>query len=622
MIVYQATKSQFLVDASNGIEDIISKNISEILHLNIRQGSSEYNAWKNSLGNAMFHVINTDEIPGDASIAIEYGIPRTKNRIDFIICGRDENHDNNIVIIELKQWDAVNKINKDGIVSTRFAHGEVETTHPSYQAWSYSSLLQNFNEVIYQEKIKLKPCAYLHNLKELREISDPYYNEYLALAPVFINHQKNQLRQFISKHIRFGDNSKLINRVDSGNVRPSKDLADSISSMISGNKEFVLIDDQKIVFENALSLIKSENKQKQVMIVKGGPGTGKSVVAINLLAESLKLRQNSCYVTKNSAPRTVFKTKLTKNKKNDISALFLSSGAFTTSITDSMDTIIVDEAHRLNAKSGIYQNLGENQIKEIINAAKVSIFFVDEDQIVTWKDIGKIAEIEKWAHEFNATITYGMLQSQFRCNGSDGYLAWLDNTIQIRETANKTLEEINYDFQVFSDPNELFEKIIEKNAVNNKSRVLAGYCWDWRSKKDKAFNDVFIEDKQFAKQWNLTSDGGAYVISPHSVNQIGCIHTAQGLDLEYVGVIIGPDLIIRNGKVITNPKKRAKSDQSLKGYSKDLKNRIAGTETKADIIIKNTYKTLMSRGLKGCYLYCTDLETSNYFRERAKKYNK
>ena len=152
-----------------------------------------------------------------------------------------------------------------------------------------------------------------------------------------------------------------------------------------------------------------------------------------------------------------------------------------------------------------------------------------------------------------------------------------------------------------------------KNKINNKARLVAGYCWDWVSKKSKTLNDIIIPEHNFAMRWNLASDGNLWIISPESVNEIGCIHTCQGLELDYVGVIIGDDLIVRDGKIITNPDKRAKTDASLKGYKKLYRENPEEAEKKADLIIKNTYRTLMTRGMKGCYVYCTDKETQEYF---------
>lgn len=614
MIVYQATKQQFISDAQEGIEDIIRLNVLTRLGFDIKPDSSEYNSWRNSLGNYMFKVMLDDEIDSNINVAIEYSIPRTKNRIDFLIYGEDDQSKEKVLIIELKQWSEVEKTNKDAIVSTRFKHGITDTTHPSYQAWSYSTLLQSFNETVYSENIDLIPCAYLHNLGDDSVIRDDFYGDYLEKSPIFCKGEKEKLQEFIKKYVKKSGDPELLYRIDSGNVRPSKELADSLSSMIKGNQEFILIDDQKIIFENALKL--SKDNKKNVYIVEGGPGTGKSVVAINLLVSCIKQGLNAHYVTKNSAPRAVFEARLSGSmKKSKISSLFQSSGSYIDSEKNELDVLIIDEAHRLNERSGIFSNKGENQVKELINAAKTTIFFIDEDQKVTWKDIGDSEEIERWAKLYKANLYRDKLESQFRCNGSDGYLAWLDNTLEIKDTAHTTLDGINYDFQVFESASELWKNIEKKNE-NNKARLVAGYCWDWVSKKDKNLNDIEFKEDNFAMQWNLVDDGYSYLIAPNSINQVGCIHTCQGLELEYVGVIIGPDLIVRDGKIITDPSKRAKTDKSLNGYKRDLKIGIEGTEEKAVSIIKNTYRTLMTRGLKGCYIYSPDEETRNYLRDK------
>ncbi|MEX0896262.1 MAG: DNA/RNA helicase domain-containing protein [Patescibacteria group bacterium] len=618
MIVYQAPKKQFVYDAANGIEDIVRDNLLQNLNINIQREGSEYNSWRNSLGNAMYHVMNTDQIPDDAMVAVEYSIPRTKKRIDVIVSGLDDQMQEKVVIIELKQWTDIELTDKDAIVRTPMRGRTTDQVHPSYQAWSYVTLFRNFNETVYTERIDLFACAYLHNLSEEAVIRDQFYAEHLEQAPVFCKGEKEKLQDFIARYVKHGDSKDILYRIENGNVRPSKELADKLASMMQGNQEFILIDNQKLVYEDALSLIKKVGSdQKHVLIVEGGPGTGKSVVAIHLLVEAVAgKRKNAQYVTKNAAPRAVYQSKLSGTmKKSEIAALFQNSGAYVNSQKNEFDALIVDEAHRLNEKSGVFKNLGENQIKEIIHAANVSIFFIDEDQRVTWQDIGATTEIERCAQEQGASIHYGKLESQFRCNGSDGFLAWVDNALQIRDTANTTLEGANYDFKVVDSPNQLKDLIFEKNAEKNKARLVAGYCWDWVSKKDKKLPDITFPEHDFAMQWNLDTDGLLWVISPNSVHQIGCIHTSQGLDLDYVGVIIGPDLIVRNGAVQTHPDQRAKTDKSLNGYKRDLKAGIEGTEKKADAIIKNTYRTLLTRGLKGCYLYCEDVETREYFRQ-------
>jgi DUF2075 family protein len=280
-----------------------------------------------------------------------------------------------------------------------------------------------------------------------------------------------------------------------------------------------------------------------------------------------------------------------------------------------MDALIVDEAHRLNAKSGLFQNLGKNQIKEIIETARFSVFFVDEDQRVTLKDIGEKSEIRRWGEQCGAQVHVLALESQFRCNGSDGYLAWVDSALQISTTANETLEGIDYDFRVFDSPNELRDLIIERNASANKARLVAGYCWDWKGKKNPDVRDVVIPEYGFAMRWNLDTDGPLWLLKPDSVNEIGCIHTCQGLELDYVGVIVGPDFMIRDGVAVTDATKRSSQDRSIHGYKSLLKEDPQRAHSLTDRIIKNTYRTLVTRGQKGCYIYCVDAEANRYFKQ-------
>lgn len=298
-----------------------------------------------------------------------------------------------------------------------------------------------------------------------------------------------------------------------------------------------------------------------------------------------------------------------------IDNLFKGSGSFVESEKDELDCLIVDEAHRLNEKTGMFQK-GENQIKEIINAAKVSIFFVDDYQIVTTKDIGSTDEIKKWCHEYEVDIYEDTLLSQFRCNGSDSYLSWIDNVLEINCEATDEFD-YDYDIRICDTPDEVRNLIFEKNKINNKSRMVAGYCWNWIKEGRNKTNVYDIQIGDFEMSWNLGSST-TWAIDPESVNEIGCIHTCQGLEFDYVGVIIGEDLRYQNG-IITDFTKRAKTDQSIKGlkglYKKDKEKALCI----ADRIIKNTYRTLLTRGQKGCYIYCVDEDLKNYLKERLKK---
>jgi len=617
MIIYENIKKGFLNDIDSG--EYVNKVIFAMeTRMHRHSGNSEVSSWMNSL-RAMSYIMQDNNIPEDAGIAIEYNIPNTSNRVDFIITGYDSKNKEELVFIELKQWSEINKVGgMDQIVETFVGKGLRQVAHPSYQVWSYTELLKNSNEYIQKNKTTLAPCAYMHNYypKEgLDPVLDLCYKSMLDKAPVFRMTESKELKQFIKNHIKYGDKLLSLKNIEKGKLTPSKSLQDCLANMLNHNPEFIMIDEQKVIYEKVLNnaRLSQKDKIKRVVIVKGGPGTGKTVVAINLLVQSIQENIFSSYVTKNSAPRKVFFKKLRGEffKQNFIEGIFKGSGSFTNCLSNKYGLLICDEAHRLNEKSGMFSNLGENQIKEIIHSSLTSVFFIDEEQIVTSKDIGSVKEIEKWALKEKAQIEIEELVSQFRCGGSDGYISWLDNILQIRQTANYSLEGIAYDFRVLDDPNELKELITQKNQIDGKARMVAGYCWDWISKKEENKNDINIDN--FSMQWNLNSNK-PFAIDPESINQIGCIHTCQGLEFSYVGVIIGNDIRFENGKIVTDFTKRAKTDQSLKGLITKAREGDIKTLSKIDTIIKNTYRTLMSRGMKGCFIYCCDKNLNEYFK--------
>lgn len=622
MLIYNGLKSDFMADTEN---DVLETKLYDTIKqkMNRSTGLSELNSWRNSL-KEMYITLNDSAIPSDAGVAIEYNIPQTSKRVDFLISGYDDNNKGNVIIIELKQWEQLQAVEgHEAIVETYTGGANRRVVHPSYQAWSYAALIKDYNQYVQDEDVELHPCAYLHNYP--RKDNDPLdakqYEDILSDAPAFTYGQRDALRNFIKKNIKTGDGEDTLVKIEHGKIKPSKQLQDSICGMLKGNKEFIMLDEQKVVYETILNLstkCQKDNK-KRTIIVEGGPGTGKTVVAINLLAELTKRDQFAQYVSKNSAPRIVYGYKLKGSmKRNSVDNLFKGSGCYTDAPLNSIGTILADEAHRLNEKSGMFQNLGENQIKEIIHASRCSVFFIDESQRVTTSDIGSVEEIEKWAQKEHSEVFRMELISQFRCNGSDGYLAWVDDVLQIRDTANYDLEGIDYDIRICDSPMEMEHIILEKNNIRNRARILAGYCWNWpkETRNDVNYHDIKIGD--YGISWNL--DGGdAFAINPDSVHEAGCIHTSQGLEFDYVGVIIGDDMRYENGEIITDYSKRAKTDQSMKGIKGIAKNNPQEANRLADEIIKNTYRTLMTRGMKGCYVYCTDSKLSEYLKERLNK---
>ena len=618
MIIYSKTRADFLRDADGFIEERIASAYLKSTGRYAPEG--EQRAWKESLAE-MAKVLRAPGLPDDMGVGIEYQIPQSAKRIDMLLTGRDVDDAPHLVIVELKQWSTSRVSEKDGIViAQRGGAYEREGPHPCYQAWSYAALLNGFNEAIYEGDIRLRPCAYLHNYRRDGVIDDPRYADYLAKAPLFLRGEDEQekLRAFIRKHIAKGDKASLLHDIENGRVRPSKQLAEAVAGMLADQPEFVLVDEQKVAYETVLSLAdEAATGRKQVVIIEGGPGTGKSVVAVNLLGELTRRRKLAKYVSKNSAPREVYAEKLRgKRRRTEVKALFGGSGTFFDTAENVFDVLVVDEAHRLNEKSGMYGNLGEHQVKEIIQAARCSAFFVDDAQRVTLADVGHSAEIERWAKVLGADTTRLELPSQFRCAGSDGYLAWLDSLLGIRETANEDFDHGAFEFEVVDTATELHDRIIALNQPANRARVVAGYCWDWKSKRNPEAWDIEILEQGYRRQWNLGSDGSLWIIAPESVEQVGCIHTCQGLEVDYVGVIIGPDLVARDGRLVARPQGRSKMDRSIRGWKSAAKKDPASLE-KVDQIIRNTYRTLMTRGMKGCLVTSTDEETRDFLRQSA-----
>jgi DUF2075 family protein len=625
MLVYESTKGNFTDDVLSG--DIAEK-IKEKLHEHGIEDNNprEFNAWNNSM-RFMKDVLEDNAIPQDCEVSIEYEIPLTSKRVDFIVTGADALGEDNVIIIELKQWTTAEKVDdvECHTVKAFVASAERNVAHPCYQAYSYKVHIMSYSEVAANPNIHLIPCAFCHNFQEESRsvLEDPIYKEWIDEAPLFLKHDLLKLREFIRQRIcAKSKDPKLLSTIDHGQIRPAKALQDCLASMLNGNKEFQLMDDQITIYDRCIKAftLSMDDEEKRVLIVEGGPGTGKSVLAVNLLCDFIKQNKNSAYVTKNSAPRKVYLSELSHNSVKDklkIDDLFRSPFGLGSLSKDTYDCLVIDEAHRLVMKQyGDWK--GTNQIKECINAAKVSIFFIDDTQRITVKDIGSKANIIKYAKEMGIkpeniwSDDDMILHSEFRCNGSDGYMAFLDNLLGIRKTANTTLDLEGFDFRVYDDPCQMREDLRLKNQLNNKARMIAGYCYDWNVKNHRGDWDVVLDNGRFQAKWNLEKDGSLWAIRPNSFDDIGCIHTSQGLEFDYVGVIIGKDLRYIDGTVITDRNQISRDDNSS-GI------RTTHDEALADQLIRNTYKVLLSRGQKGCYVYCEDREISNYIASRLKK---
>jgi len=590
MIVYENTLDNFkqAVVLNQISDEIISKFKENCLS---GGSESEIRSWNNSL-HFMKDVLDYPEIPLDCKVAIEYNIPQTSKRVDFMILGSDSSKKDNLIIVELKQWSKVSKIDdifEHTVIQTALGGGERATAHPCYQAYSYKVLIENYCDEVELESNHIHPCAYLHNLDNTYNsiLEDEIYSEWISEAPAFYRQDVLKLRKFINEYIKAKSyDDKLLYKIDYGRIKPQKTLQDSLDSMLCGNEEFKLIDEQVVAYDMIMKTISNaqKDKKKHTIIITGGPGTGKSVLAINVLFKCISvLNLNASYITKNSAPRNCYTQLLTNgNAKKAINLKLAIRSPFCLpgTVFNGIDVGIFDEAHRFQKKPYMYK--GEDMLADAIKASRVSVFFVDENQRITVNDCCGVDSIIQEAKKQGSTIEFSRpykLSSQFRCNGSDGYIAFIDNLLGISETANPTISTKEFDFKVFDNPCLMRNELRKKNQINNKSRMAAGYCYDWNVKNKRGEFDVIIGN-DFKAKWNLENDN-AFAVNPNSFEEVGCIHTVQGMEFDHVGVIIGKDLIYNGDRVVTDKNAISKDDRT--SGIRNCKN-----EKLADELIRNT----------------------------------
>jgi len=619
MVIYRNTYKQFKRDVAHlELTDILIKKFDTILHRKV--ADSEKRSFENSLS-AMYRVMNTTSLPDDCGVSIEYNLPHTNRRIDFIIAGKDEKNKKNVIIVELKQWESAIATQMDGVVQTFLNKGIRNTSHPSYQAFGYKKFLQDFNEAVYDGDIEVQSCAFLHNYSanDPEPLLDEIYTHYIDDTPLFFREHVDPLVTFISTHVGKGKGMDILYEIENGKIRPSVILVDAVGSLFKGNKFFLLLDEQKVLYETLIHTPLLD--RKQVVIIQGGPGTGKSVLSFNLLYGMLRKRKNVVLAAPNASFREVMKQKLKesgmKKSSRDPSDTMVLDNIVTGSAgyfkipKNQYDVIIVDEAHRLKDDKA-YQYKGENQIRDVINASRLSIFFVDDLQSIRPEDIGSVNNIKQVATSFNAKTSEYVLEVQFRCSGMDGYINWVDHTLNIKDTANfDSWDNEAFTLTLCDSPHEVYENVTHRIKEGCEARMLAGYAWKWTSAKegnpDGQIEDVVIEEHNFKMPWNSRSARTTWAIDATGVNQIGCIHTSQGLEFDYVGIIIGKDLQY-------DPVKK-ELFASWDNY-KDAagKKGLKGNTYKLTQLVKNIYKVLLTRAMKGCYVYCHDVNLQEYIR--------
>jgi len=618
--LYAGTSQQF-------IEDTFQNQIAEKLRLAFFEyyryypSQGEIGSWRNSL-RAVSQVFQYANLL-DHGVILEYQLPLSSKRLDCLVCGRDRVKADNAVIIELKQWEKCQVADGANEVTTWIAGAQRELLHPSVQVEGYKSYLESTHTAFHEgpNPVILNACAYLHNYN--------YYSDDVLFSakfdgprnrcPVFTADDVPKLKEHLVTRLEKGEGTEVLKRVEASKYRPSKKLMDHVKRMIQGNPVYVLLDDQQVVYDKILSLAKQgfHDKQKTVVIVKGGPGTGKSLIAINVMATLSGEGYNTQYATGSRA----FTETLRKRVGSLGGIQFRYFNSYSHADRDAVDVLMADESHRIRQTSVSRYTRKEDrtglpQIEELIKAAKSAVFFIDDYQVVRPGEIGSVQYIRENAERMGCKVLEYELQVQFRCNGSDAFVNWINNTLGIQRTANIIWErKEEFDFQIMESAEAVEAAIREKVAQGNSGRVTAGYCWHW-SMPDAEGNlndDVVIGE--YRRPWDARPEARKlakgipratlWADDPNGINQVGCVYNAQGFEYDYAGVIMGPDLRYNF------------DEQAWEGHPESSHDAVVKRDRdRFTDLTKNTYRVLFSRGMKGCFAYFMDKDTERFFKSR------
>lgn len=606
------------VDASQESESLVEALMGQFIKAGASAPSeAEKRSWRNSLP-YLARDIDAAGL-GDIDVFLEYRLPLTSQRVDVVLSGvHPATGDPSIVLVELKQWSQVATFQEDPqLLSVEGLPYPV--LHPSRQVDGYRRYLQHYLEAFHGREHWVDAVAYVHGLtdREGRAVLEPGSEE----ATLFTGGDADAMRAHLRSRLAPDPSGRASQLLLSSPVAPSTKLMEVAAEEIRERERFVLLGEQQLAADLIRHQIERAHSsgQKRVVIVSGGPGSGKSAIALSVLGELGREGKTALHAT-GSRSFTQTMRKVAGHRSRDTQSLFKYFNNFSHAAPNSIDVLIADEAHRIRETSNnrfTKADLRSDklQIDELISVARVPVFLLDDNQVVRHGELGSTKDITRFAESQGYEVSVIELKDQFRCGGSAAYIEWVEQILGLTagDPAEAALpEDEQFEVSVVESPAEMERLLRQKEAAGFTARISAGFCWPWSDpSKDGLVGDVIIGD--WVRPWNNKGDrriGSAppsalWATEPGGFDQVGCVYTAQGFEFDWAGIILGPDIVWRDGHFETV--RSANRDPQFRS-----RNRISNAEF--DRLVRHAYKVLLTRGMRGTLIYSVDPPTRDALR--------
>jgi hypothetical protein len=582
-----------------------------------RPSTSERRSWQRSIP-----ALRADLVAAglnDVEMLLEYQLPLTSKRADVVLVGQHpQTGGPSYLVVELKQWSHAERFEDSDTLVRIEQYGERPVTHPALQVRDYCDYMLGFTSVLADDPSALAGAAYLHNA------TDDGVHDLLRLpgddhGRLFTGQRRGDFQDFLRTRFAPGaGGAAYADHLLSSRIAPSKQLLALAAEEVQQREMFTLIDEQRDAFNYVLHAVERARRAntKTTVIVSGGPGSGKSVIALSLLGELSRQGRSVLHAT-GSRSFTQTLRKVAGKRAPRVQKMFQYFNSFMAAAPNDLDALILDEAHRIRETSvsrwtRAEHRTGRPQVEELLDAARVPVFLLDEFQVVRPGEQGTVEDIEKHAANHGIHVEKIDLDAQFRCGGSEEYVIWVKRLLGLLPGGpTEWTGDPHFEVGVAESPWEMEAYLSTKLEGGYSARIAAGYCWPW---SDPRKDGTLVPDVQIAdwsRPWNLKGDrsvGGApsaalWATDPAGFDQVGCVYTAQGFEYDYAGVVFGPDLVWRDGRWVTV--REANKDP-------DFKNRAKVSDLDFDRLVRNVYKVLLTRGMRGVTMFSADRETNAF----------